>query len=121
MEWYEKLIGAKLINIGEELITVEKAGKIYEIDIIQDEGMDCGHNEVDANFLADIGSKPTITNILKYEMYNMGQICVIEFFEKNKTIATLNSKSSSDTDGLNGACVSLHCEALNIDEIITEW
>ena len=121
MESLQKLIGAKLISIDEETIKVEKDGKVYEIDIIQDEGDCCGYNEVESKLLISDNSKPIITNIQEDSCFVCGNTCLLTFFGEYKPIATLKSISRSGSGWEYGACVSLHCDALNIDEIVTEW
>lgn len=118
----EKLIGAKLIEINDEYIEVEKNGKTYFIDIEDEPGDCCGYNDISTKLLLDDISKPIITNI-KTECNDEaeGDECLITFFGEYKPIAELHSFSYSGSGWGYGACVTLKCKKLNIEETITNW
>lgn len=121
----KNLIGYKLENIDDEKIIVSKDNKQYVLKFEENEGDCCGYNELKTNLLIDENNKPVITNIKIEEKqlgkYDDGYGIVITFFGENKQIATIDSYSSSGSGYCYGACVSIKCKELNIDEIITEW
>lgn len=118
----EKLIGATLEEITEKHIKVKKDDKEYTLDIYDCEGDCCGYNEITANLLVDGKSKPVITNITREDEEGAeSSSCRLTFFGLYKPIATLDTYSSSGSGWAYGACVSIECSALDIDEILSEW
>lgn len=120
----KNLIGYKLENIDDKEIIVSKDNKQYVLKFEKYEGDCCSYNILKTNLLIDENNKPVITNI-KIEEEQSGKYngcgIVITFFGENKQIATIESCSSSGSGWCYGACVSIKCKELNIDEIITEW
>ena len=119
------LIGYRLEKINDEEIIISKNDKLYVLKIQQDEGDCCGYNELETTLLISDNNKPIITNIeyediSKYEDWGDNTI-KITFFGENKEIATIKSKSSSGSGWYYGACVTVKCKELNINEVISQW
>lgn len=122
------LIGYQLVNINEDKIVVEKDDKQFEIEICIDAGDCCGYNDVETNLLINENNKPVITNITDDEDCDFSEIedgwcstARITFYGANKKLATLDSMSSSGSGWSYGACVTVRCKELNLEETITAW
>lgn len=120
------LIGYRLEKINDEEIIISKNDKLYVLKIQQDEGDCCGYNELETILLISDNNKPIITNI-EYEDISENEGCgynetiKITFFGENKEIATIKSTSSSGSGWCYGACVTVKCKELNINEVISQW
>lgn len=124
------LIGYRLVQIDNDKIIVKKDDKLYVLEIKEDYGGCCGYNDVETHLLIEeneIEKNPIITNI-EYEdtekeqyKYFDGNSVRITFYGNNKQLANIESLSSSGSGWGYGACVTIECKDLNIDEIITEW
>lgn len=121
------LIGYQLVQIDDEKIIVKKDNKIYVLKIEKDYGDCCGYNEIETHLLInenEIEKNPIITNI---EFQNIMtdpcdcDLVKITFYGNNKKLANIKSLSASGSGWQYGACVSIVCKELDIDEIITEW
>ena len=116
------LIGATLEEITDKHIKVKKDGKEYTLDIYDCEGDCCGYNEITANLLVNEKSKPVITKVTREDEEGAeSSSCRITFFGEYKPIATLDTYSSSGSGWAYGACVSIVCIPLDIDEMLSEW
>lgn len=116
------LIGYELESIDDDKIIVSKDDKKYTLKIEQDEGDCCGYNSLETELLIDKDDKPIITNVIENEesIYDRNTK-KITFYGTNKELATLDSLSSSGSGWWYGACVSIVCKELNINETITSW
>lgn len=116
------LIGYRLEKINDDEIIISKNDKLYVLRIEQNEGDCCGYNELKTTLLISDNNKPIITNI-QYENNEIadGSYARITFFGENKEIAILRSYSSSGSGCYYGACVTIKCKELNIDEVISQW
>ena len=119
------LIGYRLEKINDEEIIISKNDKLYVLKIQQDEGGCCGYNELETTLLISDNNKPIITNvgyedISDYEHWEDNTI-KITFFGENKEIATIKSKSSSGSGRCYGACVTVKCKELSMNEVISQW
>ena len=120
------LIGYRLEKINDEEIIISKNDKLYVLKFEEDEGDCCGYNELETTLLISDNNKPIITNIeyediSENEDWGDNETIKITFFGENKVIATLKSKSSSGSGWNYGACVTVKCKELNIDEVISQW
>lgn len=121
------LVGFQLVDINNSYIIVRKDNEQYALEIVEDYGGCCGYNEIETKLLItndELERNPIITNITfdtsdKDESY--GDSVKITFFGEVKPIATLDSFSSSGSIWMYGACVSIRCKAIDMDEVITEW
>lgn len=120
------LIGYRLEKISNEEIIISKNDKLYVLKFEEDEGNCCGYNELETTLLISDNNKPIITNIeyediSENEDWGYNEIIKITFFGENKEIATIKSKSSSGSGWHYGACVTVKCKELNINEVISQW
>lgn len=120
------LIGYKLEKINNEHIIVSKDDKLYILQIVRDEGDCCGYNDLETKLLIDEHNKPVITDIdytktKDADGWGECDSVKITFFGGNKQIAEISSLSSSGSGWSYGACVTIKCKELNIDETITQW
>lgn len=121
------LIGFQLLAFTNENIIVRKGAKTYSINIDEDYGDCCGFNEISTKLLInenDLAKNPIITNVEYDKEDNENgeeSTARITFYGSDKTLATLDSRSSSGSGWCYGACVSVSCKALGLDEIITQW
>ena len=120
------LIGYKLEKINNNEIVISNENKSYILKFEEDEEDCCGYNELETTLLIDEKNKPIITNV-KYEdvseedKWGDSEIIKITFFEENKEIANIKSKSSSGSGWCYGACVTVNCKELHIHETISSW
>ena len=120
------LIGYRLEKINDEEIIISKNDKLYVLKFEEDEGGCCGYNELETTLLISDNNKPIITNIeykdiSENEDWGDNETIKITFFGENKEIATIKSKSSSGSGWCYGACVTVKCKELNINEVISQW
>lgn len=117
------LVGYKLEKINDNNVVVSKNNELYVLTFVQDEGDCCGYNDLKTELLLDDNNKPVITNV-EYERITSDfdeDHVKITFFGSNKEIAKIDSTSSSGSGWQYGACVTIECKELDIDEIISEW
>lgn len=119
------LVGYQLISMTEEKIVVQKNGITYTLMIVEDEGDCCGYNEITAQLYFDennLTHNPVITNV-KVTSKEVGDANEVEitFFGEVKVIAELTSMSSSGSGWQYGACVSIVCKDIDLNETISEW
>lgn len=114
------LIGYKLLRANEKEIIIGKDNSYYTLYIEDDEGDCCGYNEITASF--DTKENPVITDItFEKNEEGDGEQAKITFFGLNKQIGTIETYSSSGSGWNYGACVTICCKALNLEEIISQW
>ena len=124
MNTLNKLIGAQLVDINNEQITIRKKDKIFTLNIINEEGDCCGFNDIATKCLFEPNSdiNPIIVNVtIDNKEVGDGETCVLTFFGEDKEIAKLETYSSSGSGWAYGANVRLHCSILEIDEILSCW
>ena len=120
---FKNLIGARLLDLTDEGILVEKDGKVYRIEIDDDSGDCCGYNEITTNLLCTKDSRPVITNI-EHTVDDSdcdSESAKVVFFGECKPIAEINTLSSSGSGWGYGATVTLISKALNISEVVSSW
>lgn len=121
------LIGYQLVSIDNTEIVVQKGDEIHTLHIVENYGDCCGFNEVSTElFIDDTDTKrnPVITNVeidSGEHPYASCDSVKITFFGEYKPIARLNSLSSSGSGWCYGACVTIVCDSLDIDEQISRW
>ena len=119
------LIGYQLISINPQTIVVKKDDKEYTLYINEDYGDCCGYNDITTElFISDTDLKrnPIITNVIMDENYEGdGSSGKLIFFGEYKPIAAVNTYSSSGSGWCYGACVTVECEMLEIDDVISSW
>lgn len=125
------LVGYQLVSIDDVKIVVRKGNSEYTLCINEDYGDCCGYNEFSTKLLVsedELVRNPIITNVeveetiaRREENWFDGQGAKITFFGEVKPIAELDSFSSSGSGWCYGACVTIVCEALEMDETITSW
>lgn len=125
-----ELIGSQLISIDDNKIVVQKDNQLYTITICKDYGDCCGYNVVKTTLLVDLEdtkNNPIITNIecggdvsIEGDVI-YGDCTKITFFGLDKDLATLEAASYSGSGWEYGACVTLICKELKINETISQW
>lgn len=120
----KELIGAQIVSIDETRITVELLGKKYTLELDSDDGDCCGYADFTTTMLYsknDINN-PIITDIKflnnDYPSFNTS---IITFYGSNKELAHIESEAGSGSGWSYGACVSIRCKDLNIDESLADW
>jgi len=121
----EQLIGAELIEITPQHIIVDKDGERYEINIDDDGGDCCGYNEIETHLLVSEHSRPVITSVKVDDESSAcggwGDAARLTFFGESKPIAEIESLSSSGSGWGYGATVTLICDPLHINHILSSW
>lgn len=123
-EKLKKLIGYKLIAIHKDMIEVSKDGISHYIHITRDEGDCCGYNELNTELYLNENCYPIITNVScekKVNDYHDSETCTITFYGLDNKLASIESTSGSGSGWNYGACVTIKCDALELDEILSEW
>lgn len=120
------LIGYQLVSIDNEHIVIRKDNSTYVLDILEDEGDCCGYNLIETELLVDeteLYRNPVITNVEmteKEDDYD-GMGCKLTFFGEYKPLAIVDTYSSSGSGWCYGACVSINCKGLDINEVLSAW
>lgn len=120
------LIGYQLVFIDDENIVVRKDNTEYILNIKEDSGDCCGYNEITTKLLiseTELNRNPIITNVEidEVEAEWDGMNAKLTFFGEYKPIAIVDTFSSSGSGWCYGACVSINCEVLGINEILSSW
>lgn len=118
------LIGYQLVDLNKKEIIVQKNGKRFSIEIDDDFGDCCGYNIIRTHLYisSKVKRNPIITDISKENDDNgASEKCCITFFGEEKTLAELYTESSSGSGWCYGAAVTLKCEDLKINEVLSEW
>jgi hypothetical protein len=118
------LIGFTFVGTnGDDIITVEKDGKSYELEICIDEGDCCGWADFNTTFYIKGNERPGIVDItLEDDNPDCEEDRVkVTFFGLHKKIAEINAVASSGSGWCYGACVTITCKALALEENIAEW
>lgn len=121
----ENLIGAQILKIDETSIEVKLREETYTLEIVSNDGDCCGYADFTTNLLysEEDMRNPIITNV---ELKNKeggydGDSSVITFYGENKELATIESEAGSGSGWNYGACVTLKCKALEIEEDLASW
>lgn len=121
-EKLKKLIGYKLIAIHNDMIEISKDGISHYIHITRDEGDCCGYNELNTELYLSSNCYPIITNVSCEKKSNdYSETCKITFYGLDNKLASIESTSGSGSGYGYGACVTIECDALELDEILSEW
>lgn len=119
----DELVGFELVEATCTHMTVAKDGRTYKIEFDEDGGDCCGCASITSTLVCKDGMNPVITRV-EYNRQNDGgefDSVQITFFGMSKALAVIDSESSSGSGWCYGACASVSCKALGLDEIITSW
>lgn len=120
----ENLIGAQILTINDDSVEVKLGGKVFNLEIISDDGDCCGYADFKTNLLYSENDcrNPIITNVtLDVREDSDGDSSVITFYGESKPLATIESEAGSGSGWSYGAFVALRCKALDIDEDLASW
>lgn len=120
----DKLVGAQVVRINESSIEVKLGDKIHVLEIVVDEGDCCGFANFDMKLLYAEGDErnPIITNIeIESDSKDYEETAIMTFYGENKKIASIEAEAGSGSGWAYGACVTLRCKTLDIDETLVEW
>lgn len=119
-----ELIGWQIISMNNEGFVVSKNGQKKTFEFCEDYGDCCGFNDLEAKLFYEEGSNenPVITSIRFEDVteYDEEHI-VITFFSAYKTLAQIDSLSSSGSGWQYGACVTCKCIETGEEELISQW
>ena len=122
----ERLIGWQLVSIDDENIVLTKGGKTITLTLSGDCGDCCGYYEISTKLLIDVNDtrrNPIITKVQLIEEegeYDGSVVKLVLFGEENR-IAEIDTEAGSGSGWCYGACVTLTCEALNLNETLAQW
>lgn len=119
----KNLIGAQVISIDGNEIKVKLNESIHTLTLNVDYGDCCGYADFEINlFYSENDSRnPIITNIEIVNTDSNGDSSILTFYGENKELLSIESEAFSGSDYEYGACVSLVCNTLNIDEDLAIW
>ena len=120
------LVGFQLVKIDDKEIVIGRGKERYTLHLHEDYGDCCGYNDIAVElFVSDfcLERNPVITSVevITTEGDDDGQKCKITFFGEVNTLAKLETYSSSGSGWCYGACVSIVCDELEIDEVLSQW
>lgn len=120
------LIGYQLVSIDDSRIVVRKDNTEYILNIEEDYGDCCGYNEIATKLLisdTELNRNPIITNVEMTEGEGDygGMSGKLTFFGEYKPMAVVDTYSSSGSGWCYGACVSIHCDVLGINDELSSW
>ena len=119
------LIGFQLVGINNNEIKLKKGDKTFTLSIITDKGDCCGYNFVDTKLFvskSELNRNPIITDItIDRNEGEWEQTCKVVFFGEEKNIAELEADSGSGSGWCYGACASVKCKELDLNEILSAW
>jgi hypothetical protein len=120
----ENLVGAQILTVNDNSIEVKLDGKTYTLEIISDSGDCCGYADFTTNLLYTENDfrNPIITNVaLENKEGSYCDASIVTFYGESKPLATIESEAGSGSGWTYGACVSIKCKALDIDEDLASW
>lgn len=122
------LIGFQLVEINDSEIKLKKGDKTFALSIIdncEEEQFCCEYNDIEANLFIskeELDRNPIITDItIDKKEDDLGQTCTVVFFGEEKNIAKLETFSSSGSGWRYGACASVKCKELDLNEVLSQW
>lgn len=119
------LVGYQLVSINDDKIVVKKDGIEYELQLHDYPGDCCGYNEIESELFissTELSRNPIITNVVVEDNgSNWGNRGKLTFFGEVKAMAEVNTYSSSGSGWCYGAAVSVVCDALELDECLSEY
>ena len=122
----QKLIGSQLIGESHSGILLQKDGKIFELEIDTDDGDCCGYADFKKVLLIDeynIKRNPVITKVEVVDGasdYDEDS-CLITLYGENIAMAIVEATAGSGSGWQYGACVTVKCPTLGIEERIASW
>lgn len=124
----DELIGYQIISLNKDGFAVRKGNEIKHFAFFEDYGDCCGFNELRTALMIDPkdnANNPFISRV-EYESNTNGDYfdansVTITFFGADKTLATIDSVSSSGSGWCYGACVKVVCVETDEEELLTEW
>ena len=122
----KNLIGCQLVSIDDTAIVVQKNNVQYTLKILPYEGDCCGYNDITTQLLIDeteTNRNPVITRVelIANEEGNDYSVGKLTLFGEYKPIATVNTLSSSGSGCCYGACVTICCDMLGINEMLSQY
>lgn len=121
---FENLIGAQILKVNDNQIIVKLGNDVHVLEIISDGGDCCGYADFATNLLYSENDfrNPVITNVvLEDKGDNYSDSSIVTFFGESKPLASIESEAGSGSGWSYGACVSLRCKSLDIDENLASW
>lgn len=120
------LVGYQLVSIDDKRIVVKKNDRTYELDIVNEQMGCCGYNRINTRLLIsddELARNPVITNVESGTALVGGyaQSCLVTFFGEAKPLAELSTYSSSGSGWCYGACVTVRCKRLRLEETLSQW
>jgi hypothetical protein len=119
------LVGYALVSICDTHIVVRKGDTEYTLNIDEDYGDCCGYNEINTKLFVsetELGLNPIITNVeLDNTNEYYGDRCKLTFFGGYKPLAIVDAFSSSGSGWCYGACVTISCDALKLNETLSSY
>ncbi len=121
---FEGLIGAQILSMNEDKIHVKLGDQVHTLEIESYDGDCCGYADFTTTLLYEEENlrNPIITNV---EFENNGDAysdsSTITFYGESKTLATIESDAGSGSGWSYGACVTIRCKTLDIDEDLASW
>lgn len=119
------LIGFQLVGINDSEIKLKKDDKTFTLSIVEDKGDCCGYNDIETNLFIsekELNRNPVITDItIEKSESGWYETCKVVFFGEEKHIAELKADSGSGSGWHYGACASVKCKELDLDEVLSQW
>lgn len=120
------LVGCQLVSIDDKNIVVKKGERTYELDIVDQPISCCGYNRINTQLLIsgdELERNPIITNVESHTdlVGGYAQSCLVTFFGEAKPLAELSTYSSSGSGWCYGACVTVRCKQLRLEETLSQW
>ena len=124
MDKLKELIGAQILKINKDSITVKLNNNTYTLNLDAYNGDCCGYADFELNmrYSENDDRNPIITNIeIENKDYYSGDSFVVTFYGENKEIATIEGSAGSGSGWTYGACVSITCSELGLDETLAQY
>lgn len=128
MKIFNNLIGARLVSINNDGFSVRlENGDMRHFEFEEDPGDCCGFSNVYTKLLIDekdLANAPAITNVEIQE--DDGETTDedslrVTLFGVNRTLATIDSVSSSGSGWCYGSTMTVRCKETGQEEVITAW
>lgn len=126
----EKLIGAQVLAVTEDSITVSINDEEFVLEVHTYHGDCCGFAEADVKPLTDVlkvsqentSSNPVITDIkTNNDFDDCSDQIEITFFGESQELFEITGEAGSGSGWAYGATVSIVCDKLQLDEVIVEY
>jgi len=124
-ELQDILVGARLVELSQDYMLVQKDGVEIRFDFVTDGVECCGFANIETTLLTDdIKEMPAIVKLnfedSKDERFG-GRFCTVNLIGASKQLGRISAEAGSASGWEYGAFASVKCAVKNFEHILAEW